>query len=249
MPRIDTCSFVIIVGSRKDLKCLISIESVDWGSLVLNETLKCGTSDNQINFPNEMIIRIMIFNWSYVSICATWFTWTRTWWRHQMETFSALLAICAGNSPVPGEFPAQRPVTRIFDVFFDLGLNKRLSKQSWGWWFETLSRPLWRHRDELREMSKGIKVWKPCILVIPRWSIEVNMDTQRSRICPRIYNYIHLYVQCIPTGTTYNQGLYSLRRRRLISIGIPIINLRRSSDRLRFIMGIPIPVRRRLLSE
>ena len=41
-----------------------------------------------------------------------------TWWRHQMETFSALLAICAGNSPVPGEFPAQRPVTRSFDFFF-----------------------------------------------------------------------------------------------------------------------------------
>ena len=37
-----------------------------------------------------------------------------------METFSALLAICAGNSPLPGEFPAQRPVTRSFDVFFDL---------------------------------------------------------------------------------------------------------------------------------
>ena len=67
------------------------------------------------------------------------------WWRHQMETFSALLAICAGNSPVPGEFPAQRPVTRSFDVFFDLRLNKRLSKQSRGWWFETLSRPLWCH--------------------------------------------------------------------------------------------------------
>ena len=62
-----------------------------------------------------------------------------------METFSTLLAICAGNSPVPGEFPAQRPVTRSFDVFFDLRLNKRLRKQSWGWWFETLSRPLWRH--------------------------------------------------------------------------------------------------------
>ena len=178
-----------------------------------------------------------------------WFTWTKTWWRHQMELFSALLAICAGNSSVPGEFPAQRPVTQSFDVFFDLGLNKRLNKQSGGWWFEALSRPLWHHRNELREMSKGIKVWKPCILVIPRWSIEVNMDTQRSHICPCIYNYIHHYVQCIPTGTTYNQGLYSLRRRRLISIGIPIINLRRSSDRLRSIMGIPIPVRRRLLSE
>ena len=51
------------------------------------------------------------------------------WWRHQMETFSALLAICAGNSPVTGEFPTQSPVTRSFDVFFDLRLNKRLSKQ------------------------------------------------------------------------------------------------------------------------
>ena len=69
------------------------------------------------------------------------------WWRHQMETFSALLAICAGNSPVPGEFPTQRPVTRNFDVFFDLRLNKLLSKHSWGWWFETPSRPLWRHRN------------------------------------------------------------------------------------------------------
>ena len=66
------------------------------------------------------------------------------WWRHQMETFSALLAICAGNSPVPGEFPAQRPVTRSFDVFFDLRPNKLLSKQSRGWWSETPSRPLWR---------------------------------------------------------------------------------------------------------
>ena len=48
------------------------------------------------------------------------------WWRHEMETFSALLAICAGNSPVPGEFRAQRPVTRSFDVLFDLRLNKWL---------------------------------------------------------------------------------------------------------------------------
>ena len=64
------------------------------------------------------------------------------WWRHQMETFPALLAICAGNSPVTGEFPAQRPVARSFDIFFDLRLNKRLSKQSW---FDALSHPLWRH--------------------------------------------------------------------------------------------------------
>ena len=64
-----------------------------------------------------------------------------SWWRHQMETFSALLAICAGT----GEFPTQRPMTRSFDIFFDLRLNNRLSKQSWGWWFETPWRSLWRH--------------------------------------------------------------------------------------------------------
>ena len=68
-----------------------------------------------------------------------------SWWRHQMETFFALLASCAGNTPVSGEFPTQRPVSRGFDIFFDLRLNKRLSKQSWGWWFETLSCSSWRH--------------------------------------------------------------------------------------------------------
>ena len=52
------------------------------------------------------------------------------WWRHLMKTISASLAICAGNSPVISEFPSQRPVTRTFDVFFDLRLNKCLSKQS-----------------------------------------------------------------------------------------------------------------------
>ena len=62
-----------------------------------------------------------------------------------METFSTLLATCAGNSPVTGEFPSQRPVTRSFDVFFDLRLNKWLSKQWWGWWFDELPRSLWRH--------------------------------------------------------------------------------------------------------
>ena len=49
-----------------------------------------------------------------------------TWWRHQMDIFFVLLALCGGNSPVTGEFPAQRPVTQSFDVFFYLILNKRL---------------------------------------------------------------------------------------------------------------------------
>ena len=50
-------------------------------------------------------------------------TWGLTRWRHQMDTLSALLALCTGNSPVTGEFPSQGPVTRSFDVFFDLCLN------------------------------------------------------------------------------------------------------------------------------
>ena len=53
-----------------------------------------------------------------------------------------------GEFTGPGEFPKQRPVTRSFGTFFDLRLNKRLSKQSWGWWFETQWRPLWRHCNE-----------------------------------------------------------------------------------------------------
>ena len=77
------------------------------------------------------------------------------WWRHQMEIFSALLAICEGNSPVTGEFPKLRPVTRSFDVYFDLRPNERLSKQWWGWWFETPSRSLWRHRNASQKFFSG----------------------------------------------------------------------------------------------
>ena len=57
----------------------------------------------------------------------------------------ASLALCAGNSPVTGEFPSQRPVTRSFDVFFDQRLKKRLTKRSWAWWLETPPLSLWRH--------------------------------------------------------------------------------------------------------
>ena len=46
-----------------------------------------------------------------------WSNGNRTWWRHQMETFSVLLALCEGKSPVTGEFPSSRPVTRRFDFF------------------------------------------------------------------------------------------------------------------------------------
>ena len=71
--------------------------------------------------------------------------WRDSWWRHQMDTFSALLALCEGNPSVTGGFPSQRPVTRSFDVFFDLLLNKRLRKHSRRQRLRTTPWSLWRH--------------------------------------------------------------------------------------------------------
>ena len=99
-----------------------------------------------ISLTNLILVQLILcFNRSNLQMIFTCCFMSNSWWRYQMETLSALLAICAGNSPVTGEFPSKRPVTRSFDVFFDLCLNKRLSKQSRGWWFQTPWRPLWRH--------------------------------------------------------------------------------------------------------
>ena len=76
--------------------------------------------------------------------------WTKSWLRHQIETFFALLAFRVGNSPVTGDFPPRRLVMRSFDGFFDLRLNQQLSKHWWNWWFETLWRSLWRHCNARR---------------------------------------------------------------------------------------------------
>ena len=84
------------------------------------------------------------------------------WWCNQMETCSALLAFCAGYLPVTGDFPAQRPVTWSFDVLFDLRLNKQLSKQTGGWWFETQSRSLWRHCQAVQK-SPTLQTNSPCL--------------------------------------------------------------------------------------
>ena len=100
-----------------------------------------------------------------------------------METFSALRAICAGNSPVPGEFPAQRPVTRIFDVFFDLRPNKRLKKQSWGWWFETPSRSLWSHCND-RDISWHKRDILQVVCALRRTQLVTKMQGLTSSILP-----------------------------------------------------------------
>ena len=94
-----------------------------------------------------------------------------------METFFALLALCAGNSPITGAFPSQRPVTRSFDVSLICALNKRLSEKSWGLWFETPSRSIWRHcpywiwkcdsqERAYAQLSLFLSItWLPCVTI------------------------------------------------------------------------------------
>ena len=106
---------------------------------------------------------------------------------NQMETISALLAIYTGNSPVTGELPAQRPVTRSFGVFYQR-LNRRLSKQSWGWWFETPSRPLWRHCNDatFKLLSAKCELFCPdlpsvlTVQCVISSAIKWRIDTQMS---------------------------------------------------------------------
>ena len=83
-----------------------------------------------------------------------------------METFSALLDICAEKSTVTVEFPTQRPVTQGFDVFFDLRLNKRLSKQWWGWWFETPPWTWWSHCNGHWPFVLAWVYWYLCMVIV-----------------------------------------------------------------------------------
>ena len=100
------------------------------------------------------VVRILTWNICFesLSLSLSIYIYIKCWWRHQLETYSALLALCAGNIPVTGEFSSQRSVTRSFEVFFDPHSIKRLSKQSRCRWFGTPSRSLlwpsqaiWQH--------------------------------------------------------------------------------------------------------
>ena len=96
---------------------------------------------------------------------------------NQKETFSALLALSEGNSPVTGEFPAQRPVTRSFDVFFDLRLNKRLSKPPRRQSFEMSSCSLWRHCYDMHRI-------KSHLIRFPRVVTHLQQPSHRYPLTP-----------------------------------------------------------------
>ena len=145
------------------------------------------------------------------------------WWRHQMETFNALLAFGTGNSPVTGEFPAQRPVTRSFDVFLDLRLNRRLSKQSWGWWFETQSCSLWRHCNDELKVSRIIKisstwarwVWLTVVIIfIPIETTSYNYTNNAGQLMimmsPWSRRFVFHWSKLTPSNLTTSHGVGNL---------------------------------------
>ena len=103
-----------------------------------------------------------------------------------METFSASLALGKGNPPVTGGFLLQRPVTRSFDVFFYLHLDKQLSKQSRHRWFERQSRSLWHHCNDYEFFASGIHNW---VWSGRRHDTEINFS---SPDCDDVLNTLNL---------------------------------------------------------
>ena len=115
------------------------------------------------------------------SIARHYYYFDRAWWRHQMETI------------FPRNWPFVRgihrgPVTRSFDVYFDLRPNTRLSKQSWGWWFETPSRPLWRHRNGNEILREKAIIYALCYVITVWCRYNAVNFIQNSHKRPRHYS-------------------------------------------------------------
>ena len=127
------------------------------------------------------------------------------WWRHLMETFSALLAICAGTSRSLVKSPhTERPVTRSFDAFFELRLNKRLSKESRGCWFETPSRPLWRHCNDQHSRRWKHSIIEPTSAInfmIRPWTIKAA--SSRS-----VMSYLRNVNFCLQWVNVFSPGFW-----------------------------------------
>ena len=127
-----------VTGHRSDYVLLISPSNAD------NVTMQ---------FRNPTIVTQSREKWYLTRLVSIYSMMTSS----NGNIFRVTGSLCAEFTG-PGVFPTQRPVTRSFGVFFDLLLNKPLSKQQWGWWFETPSWSLWRQCNA-RAYSRQI-VWE-----------------------------------------------------------------------------------------
>ena len=95
--------------------------------------------------------------------------------------------------PVTGEFPAQRPVKQSFDVFFDFRLNKRLSKQSGGWWFETPCRSLWRHSNDNELIKKPTMRYEPMRIDTNWYNVQWYITQDRCECFEHFKTFVLAY--------------------------------------------------------
>ena len=132
-----------------------------------------GIQRSPVNSPHMYVFcsRMCIYGCIYACIY-TYMTYIETYWVFTNHEYFSCYMMTSSNGNIfrvtgplcgeftgPGEFHAQRPVMRSFDVFFDLRLNKRLSKQPWGWWFETPSWSLWRQCNDKHDVLLCFYHW------------------------------------------------------------------------------------------
>ena len=137
---------------------MIRFICIPWWQITFYPQINCWYTSNKQYYSGHWSYRRILFK-HLTKNSDHYIIWQMTSFFPLGSLFCRLIMMTSSNRNIfrvtghlcgefTGEFPAQRPVTRSFDVFFDLRLNRRLSKQSWCWWFETLSRPLWRHRND-----------------------------------------------------------------------------------------------------
>ena len=174
MPAVIQCLIHLYFLSWKWCYCRNPMASVDF--IILGSGGIKWTIREKKQIAETLNIRISDLTRFYI-VCFNFWTLSKNcmfWAIQQLVITKFIMTSSNGNifrvsGPLcgeftgPGDFPTQGPVTRSFDVFFDLRLNKPLSKQSWGWWFETLSRSLWRHRYVWMQRRQLIVTFFPSV--------------------------------------------------------------------------------------
>ena len=154
------CSFVIDITKRPILSCIRSLPSWHDGMERILKLLVVSEGNPPVTgkFPLQRVGRFAV-DWRLPGSFVV-YQWILT-----AFIFCCMMTSSNGNIfRVTGhlcrEFTGHRWIPRTkasdTDVFFDLRLNKRLSKQWWGWWFETPLRPLWRHFHVLIEPATAL---------------------------------------------------------------------------------------------